>query len=70
MNEEDTDQMYDKLFDRYGKVMYRRNDKKSTSAEVDDDAESLSCNPSMHFIDEKFLLSAGPDELLCCCSLC
>lgn len=39
---EDTDEMFDKLFDRYGKVVYRRNDKKSASAEVDDDAESLS----------------------------
>lgn len=40
---EDTDEMFDKLFDRYGKVVYRRNDKKSASAEVDDDADSLSC---------------------------
>lgn len=40
---EDTDDMFDRLFDRYGKVVYRRNDKKPPSAEVDDDAESLSC---------------------------
>ena len=40
---EDTDEMFDRLFDRYGKVVFRRNDKKSPSAEVDDDAESLSC---------------------------
>ncbi|OWM88527.1 hypothetical protein CDL15_Pgr002294 [Punica granatum] len=40
--EDDTDQMYDKLFDKYGKVVFSRSDKKSPSAEVDDDAESLS----------------------------
>ncbi|PKI49146.1 hypothetical protein CRG98_030492 [Punica granatum] len=34
--------MYDKLFDKYGKVVFSRSDKKSPSAEVDDDAESLS----------------------------
>ncbi|KAM6594800.1 hypothetical protein CsatA_002503 [Cannabis sativa] len=39
---EDTDEMFDKLFDRYGKVVFRRTDKKAPSAEVDDDAESLS----------------------------
>ncbi|KAH7528161.1 protein Iojap, chloroplastic [Ziziphus jujuba] len=39
---EDTDDMFDHLFDRYGKVVYRRNDKKTRSEEVDDDAESLS----------------------------
>ncbi|KAF3438282.1 hypothetical protein FNV43_RR21043 [Rhamnella rubrinervis] len=39
---EDTDDMFDHLFDRYGKVVFRRNDKKPPSAEVDDDAESLS----------------------------
>ncbi|XP_022848328.1 protein Iojap, chloroplastic isoform X2 [Olea europaea var. sylvestris] len=38
---EDTDDMYDDLFKKYGKVVFRRNDQKSTSAEVDDDAESL-----------------------------
>lgn len=40
---EDTDEMFDKLFDRYGKVVFRRNDQKTSGAEVDDDAESLSC---------------------------
>lgn len=35
--------MYGKLFDKYGKVVYTRSDKKSPSAEIDDDAESLSC---------------------------
>ncbi|EXB53391.1 hypothetical protein L484_016276 [Morus notabilis] len=39
---EDTDEMFDKLFDRYGKVVFRSNDKKPPSAEVDDDAKSLS----------------------------
>lgn len=40
---EDTDDMYDELFNKYGKVVFRRNDQKPQSAEVDDDAESLSC---------------------------
>ncbi|KAL5543803.1 hypothetical protein UlMin_007587 [Ulmus minor] len=39
---EDTDEMFDHLFDRYGKVVFTRNDKKPPSEEVDDDAESLS----------------------------
>lgn len=38
---EDTDDMYDELFEKYGKVVLRRSDKKPHSAEVDDDAESL-----------------------------
>lgn len=38
---EDTDDMYDELFEKYGKVVLRRSDKKPQSAEVDDDAESL-----------------------------
>ena len=40
---EDTDDMYDELFNKYGKVVFRRKDQKPQSAEVDDDAESLSC---------------------------
>lgn len=40
---EDTDDMYDDLFKKYGKVVYTRNDQKSPIAEVDDDAESLAC---------------------------
>ena len=40
---EDTDDMYDELFEKYGKVVLRRSDKKPHSAEVDDDAESLAC---------------------------
>ncbi|XP_019054891.1 PREDICTED: protein Iojap, chloroplastic-like isoform X2 [Nelumbo nucifera] len=38
----DTDDMFDGLLDKYGKVVYRRNDRKTPSAEADDDAESLS----------------------------
>ncbi|KAI3456707.1 hypothetical protein Pfo_013370 [Paulownia fortunei] len=38
----DTDDMFDDLFKKYGKVVFRRNDQKSASTEVDDDAESLS----------------------------
>lgn len=40
---EDTDDMFDDLFDRYGKVVYQSNDRMSPSTELDDDAESLSC---------------------------
>lgn len=40
---EDTDDMFDDLFDRYGKVVYQSNDRTSPSTELDDDAESLSC---------------------------
>lgn len=39
---EDTDEMFDDLFEKYGEVVFRRNDQKPPSAEVDDDAESLS----------------------------
>ncbi|GMP64772.1 hypothetical protein CsSME_00025892 [Camellia sinensis var. sinensis] len=39
---EDTDDMFDDLFKKYGKVVFKRNDQKPPSAEVDDDAESLS----------------------------
>ncbi|CAA2987744.1 Iojap, chloroplastic [Olea europaea subsp. europaea] len=38
---EDTDDMYDDLFKKYRKVVFRRNDQKPASAEVDDDAENL-----------------------------
>ena len=40
---EDTDEMFDDLFEKYGKVVFRRNDQKPPSAEAEDDAESLSC---------------------------
>ncbi|KAL7088279.1 hypothetical protein ACP275_13G118000 [Erythranthe tilingii] len=39
---EDTDDMYDDLFKKYGKVVFTRNDQKSALTEVDDDAECLS----------------------------
>lgn len=38
---QDTDDMYDDLFKKYGKVVYKRNDQKSPIAEADDDAECL-----------------------------
>lgn len=41
-NVEDTDEMFDDLFNKYGKVVFRSNDNKPPTAEVDDDAESLS----------------------------
>ncbi|KAH9602963.1 hypothetical protein KSS87_021496 [Heliosperma pusillum] len=39
---EDTDDMFDDMFEKYGKVVFTRTDQKPTTAEVDDDAESLS----------------------------
>ncbi|KAL8469475.1 hypothetical protein ACS0TY_032355 [Phlomoides rotata] len=39
---QDTDDMYDDLFKKYGKVVFQSNDRKPSSAEIDDDAESLS----------------------------
>ncbi|XP_045800634.1 protein Iojap, chloroplastic [Trifolium pratense] len=39
---EDTDDMYDELLSNYGEVVYKRKDQKPASAELDDDAESLS----------------------------
>lgn len=44
---EDTDDMYDDLFKKYGNVVFKSNDQKLPSAEVDDDAESLSCKLSL-----------------------
>ncbi|CAA7016278.1 unnamed protein product [Microthlaspi erraticum] len=38
---EDSDEMFDDLFNKYGKVVYKSDDQKSPTAEVDDDAESL-----------------------------
>ncbi|XP_010666879.1 protein Iojap, chloroplastic [Beta vulgaris subsp. vulgaris] len=38
---EDTDDMFDDLFKKHGKVVFIRNDQKSSVAEMDDDAESL-----------------------------
>ncbi|XLR27938.1 hypothetical protein HN51_041246, partial [Arachis hypogaea] len=42
---EDIDEMYDELFKNDGKVVFKRKDQKPAIAEVDDDAESLSCKP-------------------------
>lgn len=39
---EDTDDMFDDLLRTHGKVVYKRNDQKPASEEIDDDAESLS----------------------------
>ncbi|KAJ8542756.1 hypothetical protein K7X08_005279 [Anisodus acutangulus] len=39
---EDTDDMFDDLLKKHGKVVYKRNDQKPASEELDDDAESLS----------------------------
>ncbi|KAL6998968.1 hypothetical protein U1Q18_000134 [Sarracenia purpurea var. burkii] len=39
---EDTDDMFDDLFKKYGKVVFTRNDQRPPSAEADDDGESLS----------------------------
>ena len=41
-NAEDTDEIFEELFNKYGKVLFRRNDQKPPIADVDDDAESLS----------------------------
>ncbi|CAI9088047.1 OLC1v1022277C2 [Oldenlandia corymbosa var. corymbosa] len=38
----DTDDMYDDLFKKYGKVVFTRNDQKPAIQEIEDDAESLS----------------------------
>lgn len=51
---EDTDDMYDDLFDKYGKVVFKRNDQKSVIAEVDDDAESLSCEFPYLYVHHKY----------------
>ncbi|KAI4374160.1 hypothetical protein MLD38_012186 [Melastoma candidum] len=39
---EDTDEMFDELFNKYGKVVFSRKDKRPPTAEIDDDSESLS----------------------------
>ncbi|KAG6491165.1 hypothetical protein ZIOFF_052498 [Zingiber officinale] len=43
VNGGDTDDMFDDLFKKHGKVVYRSTDQKSPISEADDDAESLSC---------------------------
>ncbi|KAG6494257.1 hypothetical protein ZIOFF_049277 [Zingiber officinale] len=42
VNGGDTDDMFDDLFKKYGKVVYRSTDQKRPISEADDDAESLS----------------------------
>lgn len=42
--------MYDDLFKKYGKVVYKSNDQKSPTAEVDDDAECLACKPFIIYL--------------------
>ncbi|XP_042418772.1 protein Iojap, chloroplastic-like [Zingiber officinale] len=42
VNGGDTDDMFDDLFKKHGKVVYRSTDQKSPISEADDDAESLS----------------------------
>ncbi|CAL5341492.1 unnamed protein product [Camellia sinensis] len=59
---EDTDDMFDDLFKKYGKVVFKRNDQKPPSAEVDDDAESLSFK--VHKIELKSALFELGDSLL------
>ncbi|CAL1409436.1 unnamed protein product [Linum trigynum] len=41
-NAEDVDEVFDDLFNKYGKVVFRSNDQRPSIAEVDDDAETLS----------------------------
>ncbi|CAN1358996.1 Protein Iojap, chloroplastic [Linum perenne] len=41
-NSEDSEEALDDLLNKYGKVVFRRNDEKGLVAEVDDDAETLS----------------------------
>lgn len=47
---EDTDDMYEDLINKYGKVVFSRKDQKPASAEIDDDAESLSCKLEGSFV--------------------
>ncbi|CAN4102511.1 unnamed protein product [Withania somnifera] len=44
---EDTDDMFDDLLRKHGKVVYKSNDQKPVSEEIDDDAESLSVAMAM-----------------------
>ena len=54
---EDTDEMFDDLMKKYGKVVFRKNDQKSPSAELDDDAESLSCKFISQLTKSRILIS-------------
>ena len=46
---EDTDDMFDDLFKKHGKVVFKRSDQKSSGAEMDDDAESLACKYPLNY---------------------
>lgn len=48
---EDTDEMYDDLFKKYGKVVFKSNDQKPPNVEAEDDAESLSCKPILLLLE-------------------
>ncbi|CAI0450387.1 unnamed protein product [Linum tenue] len=53
-NAEDVDEVFDDLFNKYGKVVFRRNEQRPSIAEVDDDAETLSCDVVVHiFLPEQ-----------------
>jgi hypothetical protein len=58
---ENTDDLYDDLFNKFGKVVFRRTDQKPHSAEVDDDAESLSCKLILQSIESKIPTSVTND---------
>jgi hypothetical protein len=61
---EDTDDKYDELFNKYGKVVFRRNDQKPQSEEVDDDAESLSCKLIVQPIERKISTCVSNSKIL------
>ena len=49
--------MFDELFNKYGKVVYKSDDLKSPAAEVDDDAESLACKkPKAYYVSTYWLM--------------
>lgn len=62
-NVEDTDEMFDDLFNKHGKVVFRRNDQKPPSAEVDDDAESLSCKLILQLLKERWCACSFKERL-------
>lgn len=53
--------MYDDLFNKFGKIVFKRTDQKPLSAEVDDDAESLSCKIIFNQIESKIPSSVSDD---------
>jgi hypothetical protein len=61
---ENTDDMYDDLLNKFGKVVFKSNDQKPHSAEVDDDAESLSCKLILQSIESKIPTSITNDIML------